>query len=93
MPEERTPEESDALFARGVWQDDALPGVDLGDGVTAPAVRLDLSPMMLGRVGWAPELGRADARLARPQGDSGPLRLAYLEVLAPGRRHACEQGR
>jgi CRISPR-associated endonuclease/helicase Cas3 len=80
MPDERTPEKPDALFARGVWQDDELPGADLGDGVAAPTVRLDLSPMMLGRVGGHPSWVERMLGL-RDREELGPLRLAYLESL------------
>jgi CRISPR-associated endonuclease/helicase Cas3 len=81
MPEETTPNKPDALFARGVWQGDPLSAVDLGDGVTTPAVeKLDLSPMMLGRVDGRPSwvervLGLRDGK------ELGPLKLAYLEAL------------
>ncbi len=80
MPEEKIPDKPDALFARGVWQEDVLPGVELGDGVTAPAMKLDLTPMILGRVhgqaSWAERmLGLRDHK------EFGPLRLAYLESL------------
>jgi CRISPR-associated endonuclease/helicase Cas3 len=80
MPKEKIPNTPDALFARGVWQDDDLPSVDLGDRVSPAAVKLDLSPMMLGRVAGQPSwtermLGLRDHR------DLGPLKLAYLEAL------------
>ena len=78
MPDERTPEEPNALFARGVWQDDVLPSVDLGDGVAPPVVRLDLSPMMLGRVNGHPSWVERMLGL-RDRKEMGPLRLAYLE--------------
>ena len=79
MPGEKTPDNADALFARGVWQDDELPEVDLGDGVTAPAVdKLDLSPMMLGRVDGQPSWAERMLGL-RDRKELGPLRLAYLE--------------
>jgi CRISPR-associated endonuclease/helicase Cas3 len=79
MPDEKTPDDSAALFARGIWTGDLLPSVALGDGVTAPEVKkLDLSPMLLGREGgqqsWA-------ERMLRLRDEFGPLRLAYLEAL------------
>ncbi len=89
MPQEKTPDTPGALFARGVWQGDPLPQVDLGSGVKAPAVdKLDLSPMMLGRVdgqpSWAERiLGLRDDK-ENPddkQPRFGPLKLAYLEAL------------
>lgn len=81
MPNEKLPDKSDALFARGIWENDHLPAVDLGDGVTAPAVEsLDLSPMLLGRVNGRPSwvervLGLRDGK------EFGPLKLAYLEAI------------
>jgi CRISPR-associated endonuclease/helicase Cas3 len=88
MPGEKSPDQLDALFARGVWQGDTLPSVDLGDSVVAPATKLDLASMQLGRVdgqsSWAERMlglrdhkGNADEK--RPR--FGPLKLAYLEAL------------
>ncbi len=68
------------MFARGVWQDDELPSVDLGGSVTGPAVKLDLSPMMLGRVGGQPSWAERMLGL-RDHKEYGPLKLAYLEAL------------
>jgi CRISPR-associated endonuclease/helicase Cas3 len=81
MPNEKLPNMTGALFARGVWEGDPLPAVDLGDGVTTPAVeKLDLSPMLLGRANgnssWAERmLG------LREHKEFGPLKLAYLETV------------
>jgi CRISPR-associated endonuclease/helicase Cas3 len=82
MPEERKPPGQDQLFARGVWDGDELPAMDLGGGVTAPEVdKLDLSPMKLGRspdgsASWAERI-----LLLRDHPDLGPLKLAYLEAM------------
>jgi CRISPR-associated endonuclease/helicase Cas3 len=89
MPDERTPERSSALFARGVWEGDRLPSVDLGGGVSTPTVAaLDLSPMLLGRVddqpSWAERvLGLRNDNANRDDEAPrfGPLKLAYLETL------------
>lgn len=81
MPDECPPKTPGALFARGVWQDDKLPEVALGGGVTAPAVAaLDLSPMLLGRVNGQPSWAERMLKL-RDSADFGPLKLAYLEAL------------
>lgn len=81
MPDERTPDTAGALFARGVWEGDSLPSVDLGGNVEAPMVdALDLSPMLLGRVEDRPSWAERMLRL-RDSKEFGPLRLAYLEVL------------
>ncbi len=80
LPGEKTPEgESGRLFARGVWDGDELPETDLGAGVVAPAVKLSLEPMQLGRSSdgkpsWAERMLRLRDRL-------GPFRLAFLEAL------------
>ena len=81
MPNETTPAMPGALFARGVWQDDTLPEVDLGDGVTTSKLEeIDVSPMLMGKVDGQPSwiermLGLRDHK------DLGPLRLAYLETV------------
>jgi CRISPR-associated endonuclease/helicase Cas3 len=80
MPDEKTPDKPDALFARGVWEDDLLPEVDLGHGVTTPAVRLDLSPMLLGRVTGHPSWAERMLGL-RDHKEFGPLKLSYLEAV------------
>jgi CRISPR-associated endonuclease/helicase Cas3 len=81
MPDEKKPLNAGALFARGVWHDDDLPAMELGGGVSAPAVKLNLSPMQLGRgpdgsPSWAERM-----LVLRNHADFGPLKLAYLEAL------------
>jgi CRISPR-associated endonuclease/helicase Cas3 len=66
-------------FARGIWDGDVLPSVDLGNGVTAPAIILSLEPMELGhssdgQPSWA-------ERVLRLRDKLGAFRLAYLEAL------------
>lgn len=77
MPGEKAPADG-RRFARGVWHGDELPAVDLGGGVTAPAISLSLTPMDLGwsegRPSWA-------ARVLALRDEYGPFRLAYLEAL------------
>jgi CRISPR-associated endonuclease/helicase Cas3 len=76
MPEERPiPANPEATrYAAGVWDGDRLPETVLGNGVTAPAVTLDLSPMLLGGDSWA-------ARSLGVRDRLGPFRLAYLEAV------------
>jgi CRISPR-associated endonuclease/helicase Cas3 len=89
MPDERTPDTPDALFARGVWNGDPLPAVDLGGGVGTPRVAaLDLSPMLLGRVdgqpSWAERMLRLRDEKATCEDGAlrfGPPKLAYLEAV------------
>jgi len=70
-------------FARGVWDGDELPTVDLGGGVIAPKALLSLEPMELGlcqeelfkdQPSWA-------ERMIGLRDTIGPFRLAYLEAL------------
>ncbi len=78
LPDEKgNPDASDALFARGVWQDDKLPPVPLGK-LTTPDITLDLSFMQMGEGQYGSSwLARAVALRDR----LGPFRLAYLEAL------------
>jgi CRISPR-associated endonuclease/helicase Cas3 len=67
------------LFARGIWQDDILPAVPLGE-ITTPEIALDLSFMKMGEGKYGPSwLARTVA--LRDRIDLGPFRLAYLETL------------
>jgi CRISPR-associated endonuclease/helicase Cas3 len=73
LPEEIVPP-GDRRFARGVWDDDKLPSIDLGGDVTAPSVNLSLEPMELGlceqppfagQPSWADRMLRLRDRLGR----------------------------
>lgn len=65
-------------FARGVWEGDQLPGLDLGAGVCTPPVSLRLGLMELGEGANGPSwLERALTLRNR----YGPFRLAWLEAL------------
>jgi CRISPR-associated endonuclease/helicase Cas3 len=75
--EKGNPEEPDALFARGIWQGDALPSVTLGEIVTSE-VRLDLSFMHMGE---GPNGPSWLARAIELRDRFGPFRLAYLETV------------
>jgi len=69
LPGETTPDgEPGRLYARGVWDGDELPETELGGGVVAPAVRLSLDCMQLGRSpdgrpSWAERMLRLRDRL------------------------------
>ncbi|WP_063607972.1 CRISPR-associated helicase/endonuclease Cas3 [Zavarzinella formosa] len=78
MPGEKVPD--GLLFARGVWQDDILPSVQLGGKVMAPSTTLDLTPMKLGMIDGRPSWAERMLGL-RDNTEFGPLRLAYLEAL------------
>ena len=77
LPGEQVP--SDARrFARGVWEGDKLPGIDLGDGITTQAVSLTLSFMEMGEgpcgASWL-------ERMVRLRDHYGPFKLAWMETL------------
>ncbi len=78
LPTDQPAPDPESLHARGVWDGDALPGVDLGDGLMVPPTVLSLSPMRLGRHEGQPSwVERAIALRDR----WGPFRLAYLEAI------------
>ncbi len=78
LPDEKgNPDTPEALFARGIWQNDKLPPVPLGE-LTTPEILLDLSFMQMGEGEYGPSW------LARTLGlrdRLGPFRLAYLEAI------------
>ncbi len=79
LPGETKPEKDETRFARGIWHGDKLPQADLGDGVLAQGLELDLEPMLLGRS----ESGSASwlERMLALRDRLGVFRLAYLECL------------
>jgi CRISPR-associated endonuclease/helicase Cas3 len=79
MPGEKKPDRPDVRFARGIHEGDALPEIDLGDGVVIPRIVLDLEPMLLGMS----ENGRRSwlDRMIALLDTIGLFRLAYLESL------------
>jgi len=81
LPGEDEPDSPEKLYARGVWDGDELPKVDLGDGITVEPIRLSLQLMQLGR-GLNGEPSWSERMLAlRDSERLGPLRLAYLEAV------------
>ena len=78
LPKEKGPEDG-ARFARGVWEGDEVPSVDLGAGAAWSGGALRLSVMDLGRddVTGASWTERTRALLE----GCGPFRLAWLETL------------
>jgi len=86
MPNETRPPADNGTarrFARGVWDTEKLPKVDLGGRVTAPAVTLSLEPMEIGLCEEVPFAGQPSwlERVIRLRDTLGPFRLAYLEAL------------
>jgi CRISPR-associated endonuclease/helicase Cas3 len=91
MPEEyRSPNREH--FARGIWENDIMPPVDLGDGVWFRATPLDLSYMDLGEGPKGPSwLSRMLALRDSPE--HGPFRLSYLEALMKAADERASGGR
>jgi CRISPR-associated endonuclease/helicase Cas3 len=86
LPEESRPPADNGTvrrFARGVWDGDSLPAVDLGGGVTTPDVEVSLELMELGLCEAEPFAGQASwaERMIRLRDMLGPFRLAYLEAI------------
>jgi CRISPR-associated endonuclease/helicase Cas3 len=78
LPTDEPAPDPEKLHARGVWDGDALPNVDLGQGLVVPPTVLSLTPMRLGRYEGRPSwVERAIALRDR----WGPFRLAFLEAI------------
>ncbi len=78
LPNEIAPADLERRFARGIWDGDEMPPVDLGNGEDVPATKLDLGLMELGEgEGGASWL----ARVLMLRHRYGPFRLSYLETL------------
>lgn len=77
LPDENVPTDG-KRFARGVWDGDPLPAVDLGDGVSTQAVTLTLSFMEMGEGPHGPSWLE---RMLRLRDHYGPFKLAWMETL------------
>lgn len=79
MPNEASPDDRTLRNARGIWDGDELPPVDLGNGESVPATLLSLALMELGD---SDEFGPSWlSRVMTLRATYGPLRLSYLESL------------
>jgi len=78
LPNEIAPADEERRFARGIWEGDELPTVDLGDDQSVPATKLDLGLMELGEGESGPSWL---ARILSLREEYGPFRLSYLEML------------
>lgn len=76
LPTEPTPPDG-RRFARGIWEGDELPAVEL-EGFGVPPTRLRLELMELGRGGQGPSWTERTRRLLERE---GPFRLGWLEAL------------
>jgi CRISPR-associated endonuclease/helicase Cas3 len=105
LPTERPPknsageEDPSIRHARGIWEGDALPLIDLGSGIVVPATTLTLRYMELGDDETTGPSWLARVLALRDAADLGPFRLAFLEGLVKcaderaSRRAADEGGR
>lgn len=81
LPDENHPDDDQKRFARGIWDGDPLPTVDLGGSVLATDQILSLAPMELGlSIEGTPSWMERILRL-RDDASMGPFRLALLEAL------------
>lgn len=79
LPNEIAPTDESLRFARGIWDRDELPPVELGNGESMPATLLSLALMELGE---SKEFGPSWlSRVMALREAYGPLRLSYLEAL------------
>lgn len=80
LPGETVPKNPSVRFARGIWDQDEIPDVELGDGVRVPQTVLDLSLMELGESANGPSWTSRMLAL-RDDPALGPFRLSFLEAL------------
>ena len=78
LPTDEVPSDCRVAHARGVWDGETLPDVDLGDGFVFPSTVLSLAPMWMGRHEGKPSWIE---RVIALRNRYGPFRLAYLEAL------------
>jgi CRISPR-associated endonuclease/helicase Cas3 len=81
MPNERKPPYTTTRFARGVFEGELIPEMDLGGGLIVPATAVDLVYMDLGGSAERGPSWLSRMLGLRDRGDLGPFRLALLEAL------------
>ncbi|HSH84608.1 MAG TPA: CRISPR-associated helicase Cas3' [Guyparkeria sp.] len=77
LPDENEPPSPQQLYARGVWDGDQLPAMEIG-GTTIPETTLKLDLMRLGAGPQGPSWAERSHQLLN---EHGPFRLAWLESL------------
>jgi len=77
LPDETRPSNTDRRYARGIWDGETLPDVELYGGIVT-GVAIDLSYMEMGD---GPNGPSWVARTVKLLEDFGPFRLAWLETL------------
>ena len=80
LPHETRPDDPTLRFARGIWDEDVIGEVELGNDQKLPETVMDLSYMELGE---GPHGSSWLARMLslRDNPDLGPFRLAFFEGL------------
>jgi CRISPR-associated endonuclease/helicase Cas3 len=78
MPDEHVPPTDDRRFARGIWEGDRLPAVDLPDGSRTPETEMKLDIVELGTGEQGPSWSARTQALLTGR---GPFVLAWLEML------------
>lgn len=86
LPNETRPTDETLRFARGLWEGDPLPAVEIGNGDVSPDFIIDLELMELGQspatADRPPQPGWTSRTLGlRDDANLGPFRLAFLEAL------------
>ena len=77
LPGEKIPNEG-RRFARGVWEGDELPAVDLGDKIQSQALVLTLAYMEMGESSYGASWLERTLKL---RDQYGPFQLAWMETL------------
>ncbi len=80
MPNEMIPHDQKRRFARGVWDDDIIPEINLGDGIIVPESKINLDLMEIG----GGTMGKSwVSRVSEMCDDKnlGIFRLSYLESI------------
>lgn len=78
LDENKKNKQIDKKFARGIWEDDELLEVDLGNGIKFPETSLNLNALSLGKTDDEPSWLE---RMINLRDDLGVFRLAYLESI------------
>jgi len=81
LPKEARPADITRRFARGVWEQDKLPMVELGNGDVSSEFLIDLELMELGESAEGQPSWAARVLKLRDDPEFGPFKLAFLEAL------------
>ena len=81
LPNEARPADMTRRFARGIWDQDKLPKVELGNGDVSEPFPIDLELMELGESKEGQPSWAARVLKLRDDPEFGPFKLAFLEAL------------